>query len=113
VDPRLALQPHRVGYLAAGGLNVLNSGVKRFDFETGATQFFDFGSKNVVGEPVFVAKPDGRADEGWLISQVLNGDMRKSFFAIFDAESVGAGPIAKVQLDHSLPISFHGWWRAA
>jgi carotenoid cleavage dioxygenase-like enzyme len=113
VDPRLALRPHRIGYMTSGGLHAINTGVKRMDYETGATQHYDFGAASAVGEAVFVAKPASAADTGWLISQVLDGATKKTFFAIFDAASVDAGPIAKVHLDHSLPISFHGWWREA
>jgi all-trans-8'-apo-beta-carotenal 15,15'-oxygenase len=113
VDPRLATRAHRIGYMTTGGLHAINTGVKRMDFETGATQGYDFGAASAVGEPVFAAKPGGRADEGWLISQVLDGETKKTFFAIFDAQTVGSGPIAKVRLTHSLPISFHGWWQAA
>ncbi len=113
VDPRLATLAHRIGYMSAGGLHAINTGVKRVDFETGAEQAYDFGAASAVGEPVFAAKPDGGVDDGWLITQVLDGATQKSFFAIFDAATVGAGPIAKVRLAHSLPISFHGWWNAA
>jgi all-trans-8'-apo-beta-carotenal 15,15'-oxygenase len=113
VDPRLATRAHRVGYMTTGGLHAINTGVKRVDFETGATQAFDFGSANAVGEPVFAAKPDGGVDEGWLITQILDGETKKTYFAVFDAASVSDGPIAKVRLTHSLPISFHGWWQAA
>ncbi|MCD6074102.1 MAG: hypothetical protein K0Q70_985 [Rhodospirillales bacterium] len=113
VDPRLATRSHRIGYMTAGGLHAINTGVKRMDFETGATQGYDFGTASAVGEPVFAAKPGGGADEGWLITQVLDGETKKTFFAIFDAQTVGSGPIAKVRLTHSLPISFHGWWQAA
>lgn len=113
VDPRLATQLHRIGYMTANGLHAINTGVKRFDFETGATQSFDFGSASAVGEPVFAAKPGGKEDHGWLITQVLDGETKKTIFAIFDEQTVGAGPIAKVRLTHPLPISFHGWWSAA
>jgi all-trans-8'-apo-beta-carotenal 15,15'-oxygenase len=113
VDPRLATRAHRVGYMTTGGLHAINTGVKRVDFETGATQAYDFGSANAVGEPVFAAKPGGAADDGWLITQILDGGTQKTYFAVFDAASVSAGPIAKVRLTHSLPISFHGWWQAA
>ena len=113
VDPRRALQSHRIGYMTTGGLHAINTGLKRFDYETGATQLFDFGPQSAVGEPVFAANPTGTTDEGWLISQVLDGESKTTFFAVFNAASIDAGPVAKVHLNHSLPISFHGWWREA
>lgn len=113
LDPRLALRRHRIGYMTAGGRNVLNSAVKRFDFETGVGTCFDFGNHAVVGEPVFVPRPGSAQDEGWLISQVLDGRHEKSFFAIFDAQALADGPLARLWLEHHLPISFHGAWQEA
>ena len=57
IDPRVAMQKHDFGYLSAGGGSVVNSGVKRVDFLSGKTQFFDFGSDVVAGEPVFARAP--------------------------------------------------------
>src|SRR5262249_57068200 len=74
---------------------------------------FEFGAKTAVGEPVFAARPGGAVDEGWLIVQGLDGASGKAFFALFDAASVGAGPIAKLWLGHHLTLSFPGAWGAA
>ncbi|MCB2098609.1 MAG: carotenoid oxygenase family protein, partial [Parvularculaceae bacterium] len=112
IDGRVAMARHRVGYFSYGGFGGFNSGLKRVDYETGAAETFDFGALTHVGEPVFAEKPGGDIDEGWLIAQCLDGVSLKSFYAVFDAQSVGAGPIAKVLLDHHLPISFHGGWKA-
>jgi all-trans-8'-apo-beta-carotenal 15,15'-oxygenase len=110
VDPRAATLAHRTAYLSSGGVGVLNSAIKRLDMETGHSQEFSFGPLAVAGEPVFAARPGGRVDEGWLITQVLDGTTGTSHFAIFDAEAVDAGPLADIRLDHALPISFHGAW---
>jgi all-trans-8'-apo-beta-carotenal 15,15'-oxygenase len=66
-----------------------------------------------VGEPVFAAKPGGGIDQGWLITQCLDGASDTTFFALFDAEHLAAGPLARIWLDHHVPISFHGAWQAA
>jgi all-trans-8'-apo-beta-carotenal 15,15'-oxygenase len=113
VDPRVALRPHKVGFMSAGGLGAVNTGVKRFDYESGRAQTYDFGEKAAVGEPVFAAKPGRGENDGWLLTQVLDGASEKAFFALFDASSVEQGPIAKIWLSHHLPISFHGSWAAA
>lgn len=110
-DPRVALSRHRVGYFAHAGTGVLNSGLKRLDYETGAVETYDFGAGHHVGEPVFAARPGGALDEGWLIQQGLDGASGKTFFAVFDAAAVSDGPLAKIWLDHPMPISFHGAWR--
>jgi all-trans-8'-apo-beta-carotenal 15,15'-oxygenase len=112
IDPRVAMQKHDVAYLSAGGHSAVNSGVKRVDYLNGKTQFFDFGSDVAAGEPVFAGRPGGDRDDGWLIVQCLDGRTERAFFALFDAGHVDAGPIARLRLPHSLPISFHGVWKA-
>jgi all-trans-8'-apo-beta-carotenal 15,15'-oxygenase len=112
IDPRVALQKHDIAYLTAGGPAVTNSGVKRVDYRSESAQLFDFGSDVVAGEPVFAARPGSARDDGWLIVQCLDGRTERAFFAVFDATRVDAGPLARVHLPHSLPISFHGCWKA-
>ena len=112
IDGRAAMARHRVGYFSFGGVGGFNRGLKRFDYETGAADAFDFGALTHVGEPVFAERTGGALDEGWLIAQCLDGATMKSFYAVFDAQSVSAGPVAKILLDHHLPISFHGGWKA-
>lgn len=113
IDPRAAMQKHDVAYLTAGTANYgVNTGVKRVDYLSGKTQFFDFGPDVVAGEPVFAAQPGAVRDQGWLIVQCLDGRSERAFFALFDAARVDTGPIARIHLPHHLPISFHGWWKA-
>ncbi|WP_422363498.1 carotenoid oxygenase family protein [Pyruvatibacter mobilis] len=112
-DPRAQLERHRIGYFACGGVGGINSGIKRMDMQTGATQLFDFGAEHVqVGEPVFAPRDErsGAMDDGWLIAQCLDAKTERTFFAVFDAQTVDAGPLAKVWLTHHMPISFHGSW---
>ena len=113
IDERIAMGRHKAGYMATGGLGAVNSGLKRIDLETGQTQVFDFGDMTQVGEPVFAARPGGDLDQGWLLVQCLDGPSKTSYFAVFDAEAVDAGPLARVWLEHHVPISFHGAWSAA
>jgi all-trans-8'-apo-beta-carotenal 15,15'-oxygenase len=114
IDPRVAMQKHDVAYLSAGGHSAANlwSGVKRVDYLNGKTQVFDFGPDVAAGEPVFAARPRAGRDDGWLIVQCLDGRTERAFFALFDADHVDAGPIARLRLPHGLPISFHGSWKA-
>jgi len=117
IDERVAMTAQRIGYFSCGGLGAFNSGLKRLDYRTGATREFDFGAETQVGEPVFAARPEGdggvELDQGWLIAQCLDGKSEKTFFAVFDAETVDRGPVAKIWLEHHVPISFHGAWDAA
>ena len=114
-DPRVQLGKHKIGYYSYGGRGVVNSGIKRMNMETGQTQVFDFGADNThVGEPVFVARDEksGAVDDGWLIAQCLDAKSERTFFSVFDANAVDAGPLAKIWLTHHVPISFHGGWAA-
>lgn len=110
LDERCAMRAHRFGYFSFGGPGGLNTGLKRLDYATGTSESFDFGPDTHTGEPVFVAKSGGTLDEGWLIVQCLDGGFRTAFFALFEAQNVAAGPVAKIHLSHHVPISFHGAW---
>jgi len=114
IDPRATTLKHDVAYLSAGdnsSVDRLWSGIKRVDFATDKTQVFSFGANVATGEPVFAASPGGGHNDGWLIAQCVDGRTERAFFALFDAAHVDAGPIARLHLRHSLPISFHGWWK--
>ncbi|MCH8532443.1 MAG: carotenoid oxygenase family protein [Saccharospirillum sp.] len=111
VDPRVVAREHRIGYYAYSGIGAMQTGLKRLDMRTGQDQVFDFGPGTHVGEPVFVNQPGGQIDDGWLISQCLDGDSRNTFFALFDASDLVGGPLAIIWLEHSVPLSFHGWWK--
>jgi len=82
------------------------------DYLAPKTQIFDFGPDVAAGEPVFAARPGAGRDDGWLIVQCIDGRSERAVFALFDAAHVDAGPIARLRLPHSLPISFHGAWKA-
>jgi all-trans-8'-apo-beta-carotenal 15,15'-oxygenase len=110
VDPRLVADQHRCGYLAAGGAGVLTSGVARLDVESGRREVYDHGDQTAAGEPVFAPDPTGSLDEGWLIQQCLDGAGGTTFFAVFAADRVADGPLARIWLDRHAPISFHGCW---
>ena len=59
------------------------------------------------GEPVFVAAPDGEAeDEGVLLSIVLDGDRGTSFLLVLDAHSLDE--LARAEVPHHIPFGFHG-----
>jgi all-trans-8'-apo-beta-carotenal 15,15'-oxygenase len=120
INPARAGHQHRYSYFASGTIaqGWFHDGIARIDAETGAVTDYRFGSDHYVGEPVFTPDSLGAAlsaaeDRGWLLCEVLEGKSEKSFIAIFDAAHVNDGPIARVQLHHHLPMSFHGWWQAA
>lgn len=111
VDWRHVGGAHRRVFMTRGPqAGALHSGIAAFDTETGALDAFDFGAHVNAGEPVFAPAPDEETDAGWLITQILDTRRGASAFAVFDARQVRAGPVAQVQLNEALPISFHGHW---
>ena len=54
------------------------------------------------------AAPEGK---GYLLSVVYRGSEKRSDLAIFDAQSLSAGPIACAELPHRVPFGFHGNWK--
>jgi all-trans-8'-apo-beta-carotenal 15,15'-oxygenase len=110
LDARIALGEHAVGYFAWGPVGGVHTGLRRFDYRRETVDTFDFGPGVQVGEPVFAARPGGGLDEGWLLAQCLDGAACAAFFAVLDAQALGAGPLALIWLDHLLPLSFHGVW---
>jgi all-trans-8'-apo-beta-carotenal 15,15'-oxygenase len=112
---------HRYVYVASGNLKNgwFHNGVARIDTDSGARVEYSFGADRCVGEPMFAPDPtvsplsSAAETSGWLLCEVLDGTRGRSFVAVLDAASLEAGPMAKIQLSHHLPISFHGWWEPA
>lgn len=109
---------HRYGYFTySDGSAFQDTGIARFDMHSGTRELFDFGSQYFVGEPIFVPRlemsdrsHDG-LEVGWLLTQVFDLKTQMSFFAVFAADHLADGPIARVLLDHHVPNNFHGYWR--
>ncbi len=116
IDPRLAMHScdefWMLGISAAG-----NNGRKFFDqlvhagWSGGTTDIYQSAPGCYLGgEPVFVGDP-GSA-EGVVICQEFDSSTLKSHFLLFDSHNVGAGPTARLTLDHSLYLGFHAAFRA-
>ncbi|OBF13799.1 dioxygenase [Mycobacterium sp. ACS4331] len=108
-DWRRSTREHSVTYAAAATSDRghYNSIVK-IDHRTGTTTRCDFGLSQ-TGEPLFVARPGGVAeDDGWLLA--VNHDLpsHRSQLVILDARDLEAGPLAVAHLEHHLPLGFHG-----
>lgn len=65
-------------------------------------------------EAVFVPSAhDAPEGAGYLLANVYDASIDKSHLLILDAENITAGPLATAQLDHRVPLGFHGNWRPA
>jgi beta,beta-carotene 9',10'-dioxygenase len=59
------------------------------------------------GEPVFVARPDGQAeDDGVLLSVVFDSGSGRSFLVVLDAADLSE--LARAETPHGIPYGFHG-----
>jgi carotenoid cleavage dioxygenase-like enzyme len=59
------------------------------------------------GEPVFVPRPDGEAeDDGVLLSIVLDSERHRSFLLVLDAATFAER--ARAEVPHHIPFGFHG-----
>lgn len=111
VRPDRVLSHYQYGYFTtAPQTTVFHNGLARIDMQTGERIAFFMSETTHLGEPIYVADPDASDEQGWLLSVGLNGETNKSFLAIFAAHQLSDGPVAIVNLDYPMPLSFHGCW---
>ena len=67
----------------------------------------------IPGEPIFVPKPGAVAeDEGWIMAVWWNPIRNTSEMVIHEAADLDGEPVARIKLDHRVPLGFHGNWIA-
>ena len=120
VDERRLGRRHRFGYTAArepeldDGAQPVWTAIKKYDLERGTAETRRFGAGNGVGEPLFVPRGAGAAeDDGWVLVLAYDHARNTSDFHILDAQNVRGEPVAVVHLPHRVPYGFHGNWVAA
>jgi carotenoid cleavage dioxygenase len=85
--------------------------VIKYDERTGDRSVWSAGEAGHVGESVFVADPDGDAeDDGWLLNAVHFDDRDGTDLVVLDARDLASGPIASVHLPQRVPFGFHANW---
>jgi all-trans-8'-apo-beta-carotenal 15,15'-oxygenase len=98
-------RPQQLTYLALDGLRALG----KLDAANGVLERFELPASQRATEPLFVPRPGAAAeDDGWVLSLCHDGSSRRAFLAVFDAQRLGAGPVARAWFDHQIPITFHG-----
>ncbi|KPQ34384.1 MAG: all-trans-8'-apo-beta-carotenal 15,15'-oxygenase [Phormidesmis priestleyi Ana] len=84
-------------------------GLIKRDMQTGAEQTWSAAPRGFGGEPLFIAKPNGTAeDDGWVLLWLYNAVGHNTELAIFNAQDITTGPIAKLNLKHHVPYGLHG-----
>jgi carotenoid cleavage dioxygenase len=117
IDERRVGSSYRHGYVACiggpGSDDIFHRGIGHFDHATRQMRIYAAGPRFAVAEPVFVPAREGSGEgEGYLLTNIFDEDRNASHLAIFDAEHIENGPIARAHLDHRVPVGFHGCWRA-
>jgi carotenoid cleavage dioxygenase len=116
IDERRCGRDYRYGYVACDGgpgtEDLFHRGVGRFDHATGCMDVYHAGDGCAVSEPIFVPR-DARSQEGegYLLAVIFDELRNRSHVAIFDAQRISSGPLARAVLDHRVPMGFHGLWR--
>lgn len=108
--PDLNSKPYRYGYSAAvEGASFPR--INKHDLKSGTATQFDLGGGRHTGEPYFVPRAGGTAeDDGYLISFVYDEARKKSELLILDAQDLSRAPLARVLLPARVPYGFHGSW---
>jgi all-trans-8'-apo-beta-carotenal 15,15'-oxygenase len=110
VAPGMEGREHTHSYLVLDNL----AGVGKLDGRTGALTAHVLGGTQAITEPLFVGRPGAtRDDEGWLLALGHDAPTDRAFLAVYDAERIPDGPIARAYFDHQVPITFHGTYAPA
>ena len=105
---------HRYGYemsMGSAGFGEVDAGaILKYDRQTGTRISIELGKGRVSGEAVFAPAAGGTAeDDGYLMTFIYDAPSDTSEYAIFDAKTMSAEPIATVHLPR-VPFGFHGSW---
>ena len=112
-DPRRAGLPRALTAHVAGERpdRPLPTGLATWNWDTGRSDYFNFGVTQIVEEAVIVPKP-GRTEEAeaWLVAPSINLPEGVTELHVFEAGRVADGPLATWRADVALPAGFHGIW---
>jgi all-trans-8'-apo-beta-carotenal 15,15'-oxygenase len=108
IDPRFEGNRHRHLYaMTVKGSHTY--GLIHADLETGKEECLWLPDDELASEMLFVPRSAGAAEgDGYLLSVIYRLSEHKSHLAIFDAQHIEDGPIARAHFDHHIPAGFHG-----
>lgn len=114
VHPQQVGRPYRYVYMGAAHHSTGNAplqAILKVDLESGTETLRSFAPHGFAGEPIFVPRPGGVAeDDGWLLCLIYKADLHRSELVILDAQDITAPAIATLKLKHHIPYPLHGSW---
>ncbi len=103
VHPRIVGRRHQYTW------SVLPHGLARWDWRSGRHQRYDYGERYWPEEPIFVPREQASAeDDGWIVTTRLDMEDGRTEVLVFDARTLGDGPIATYRCPYAVPLGFHG-----
>lgn len=82
--------------------------VMRIDTESGAEDLHDFGKGAAAGELIFAPRLGGTEEaDGYAMTLVYSPETNETDLAIFAAQDIANGPIARVHIPFRVPGGFH------
>lgn len=97
----------------------------KVDVRDKTAQRYSLGAEQIPSEPIFVPRPDSKAeDDGWILCMVYDGSRDRSYLAILDSAQIPTGTqavddpappvpvpeeawVARVWMPVTVPITFH------
>lgn len=114
LHPAYVGRDYRYVYIGATHDTVGNAplqAVWKLDLLEGLQQVHSFAPHGFAGEPLFVPRPGGSAeDDGWLLVMVYDSLRHGSDVVILDAQRLDAAPLATVHIKLHIPYGLHGSW---
>ena len=111
IHPQYQGRPYRYVWGIGGDprrQSSLLQGVAKVNTEEKTTQYLDL-YPHLPGEPLFVPRPDGRAeDDGWLLTMMFDTELKTNKLLIVDAAELDI--VGELTLPHAQPIGFHSTW---
>jgi all-trans-8'-apo-beta-carotenal 15,15'-oxygenase len=114
INPKLVGKDYQYAYVAASNTverNAVVQGLAKVDVkQEKVVDHWRPKPYEFLGEVSFCPRPndeDGE-DHGYLIGYLLNGKEKSSELVIFDAKSIGDGPISRLKMKYMINHSLHG-----
>ncbi len=125
IDDRYAANAYRHGWMLVfdkekpydgpgGAFYAVPNTLGYIDLATGKEKTWFAGSQSAIQEPCFVPRtPDSPEGDGYVVALVDNHVTNYSDLAVFDAQHIDEGPIARAKLPIRLRQGLHGNWADA